>query len=478
MPRERTPMDPSARAVLVMRALPGLGDLLCATPALRALRAALPRARITLLGLPCAREWVARYPHLVDEFVEFPGAPGLPEAPVDPDGLARLRVATQGHLDLALQMHGDGTFSNAFIQRLGARRTAGFYAPPRPCPDPTAYAPYPEHQPEPRRWLTLLDFLGAPAQGEQLEFPVGPDDRAELDDRLDAAGVAAGDRLVVLHAGASAAPRRLEPRVLAPVADGLAARGLRVVLTGTPHERPLGATLRRLATCEPIDLTGRTSIGALAALLARARLVVVSDTGVSHLASALRTASVVVFLASDVQRWAPLDRDRHRIVDGTKHPPDAARILAAADAALAAGAPRPEGFAAARRVLLVPPARGPADLGPALHRLRAALPDATLVLLSSAPCPLVDAQLQADDWTQPAVIERLAAADLDAAIVFTDEHESALEPAYLGYLAGVPLRAGLAAEFGGGVLTLAPRPPPYPLAPARRHLFLLRELGL
>ena len=72
-----TILNPAPRAVLVMRALPGLGDLLCVTPALRALRAALPRARITLLGLPGTRGLIARYPHRVDDFIDFPGFPGL-----------------------------------------------------------------------------------------------------------------------------------------------------------------------------------------------------------------------------------------------------------------------------------------------------------------------------------------------------------------------------------------------------------------
>ena len=66
-----------------------------------------------------------------------------------------------------------------------------------------------------------------------------------------------------------------------------------------------------------VNLGGFTTLGTLAALMEGARLVVCNDTGISHLAAALRTPSVVVFVSSDPRRWAPLDATRHRPVHAT-----------------------------------------------------------------------------------------------------------------------------------------------------------------
>jgi len=61
-------------------------------------------------------------------------------------------------------------------------------------------------------------------------------------------------------------------------------------------------------------VSGATTLGALAVLVDGARVVLANDTGISHLAAARRTPSVIVFTASDPARWAPANRALHRVV--------------------------------------------------------------------------------------------------------------------------------------------------------------------
>jgi ADP-heptose:LPS heptosyltransferase len=326
------------RRVAVLRALQ-LGDLLCAVPALRALRAALPTAEIVLVGLPWARALVERYPQYLDDFCEFPGWPGLPERKPDlaaiPAFLARMQAED---FDLAIQLHGSGPFVNPLIVLFGARRPAGFYLPGDWCPDPRLFLPWPEEGLEVRRLLRLTDFLGAPARGEDLEFPLRPEDECELQTLVGANGLRPG-QYVCVHPGASVPQRRWPLDHFAAVAEVLGSRGLGVVLTGTAAEAGLTGALAAALPFSCLDLAGRTSLGGLAALLSGARLLVCNDTGVSHLAAALRVPSVVISTGDNPARWAPIDGRLHRVLCRAEGVPPGA-VLAQTDDLLDRSPPR------------------------------------------------------------------------------------------------------------------------------------------
>lgn len=294
----------------VLRALK-VGDLLCAVPALRALRAALPDAEIVLVGLPWAAEFAVRFGHLLSGFREFPGYPGLPELPPQIGAIPSFLAAMQAErFDLVLQLHGSGRASNPIALLFGARHTAGFYPAVDPCPDPDWFLPWLETGTEVCRLLALTEFLGFPTQGHELEFPVGEADHRAAGDASRLGGAA----YACVHPGASVPERRWPAEWFAAAADALAARGLRVVLTGTAAEAELTRAVAERMTVPAVDLAGKTDLGATAALLARAKLLVCNDTGVSHLAAAVRCPSVVVSTGDNPARWAPADAARHRVL--------------------------------------------------------------------------------------------------------------------------------------------------------------------
>ena len=293
--------------IAILRALQ-LGDMMCAVPALRALAAAFPEARITLIGLPWARQFAARFRRYLHGYLEFPGFPGMPEREIDLRGLPEFfERARATAFDLVVQMHGSGELTNPLAVLLGGARTAGFFRPGRFCPDPARYAHWRDDEHEVLRWLRLAEALGAPARGTHLEFPLHEPDFEEWR--------SFGLRhYAVLHPGSQLASRRWPAERFAEVGDALAREGLRVAITGTAREALLARRVKDMMREPALELAGRTSLGGLAALIARARLLVSNDTGVSHVAAATRTPSVIVACGSDPARWAPLNRDLHRVL--------------------------------------------------------------------------------------------------------------------------------------------------------------------
>jgi ADP-heptose:LPS heptosyltransferase len=292
--------------IAILRALPGLGDLLCAVPALRALRA----HDVTYIGLPQLRPVAKRYLGYVDRYVDFPGWPGIPEVELDPARSAAFIADMQAErFDLALQLHGSGTASAGFVRMLGAGRTGGFHAPATPSPG-EGWLGWVEQESEVLRLLRLLEHLGFAPDGAGLEFPVDPaDERA-------AAELGLPEPYAVLHPGSSLPDRRWPAERFAAAADALYERGLAPVVTGTPAEADAVDAVLHAARLPVVSLLGRTTVGSMAAVLRGAAVVVTNDTGTSHLAAAVQAPSVVVHTVTDPARWAPIDAELHRPLRG------------------------------------------------------------------------------------------------------------------------------------------------------------------
>jgi ADP-heptose:LPS heptosyltransferase len=302
------------RSVIVFRALQ-LGDMLCAVPALRALRSALPEAHITLVGLPWASQFAQRFSRYIDDFVAFPGHSLLPEQAVRREEVTPFYVNMgRRQATLALQLHGSGNISNEIVAGFGAQAMAGYTGGEPVFAERTVLLPWPLTGAEPERLLGLMEKLGADITYDQLEFPLSQEDERELRDSGLADGLTPG-RYICIHPGARHRDKCWPPERFAEVADQLAADfGVDVVLTGSAAENELAAQVSSHMQAPAINAAAPISIGAMAALMRDSRLLVCNDTGVSHIAAGLGLNSVVIFSKADIARWAPLDRHKHRCI--------------------------------------------------------------------------------------------------------------------------------------------------------------------
>ncbi|WFE39589.1 glycosyltransferase family 9 protein [Micromonospora sp. WMMD998] len=272
--------------ILVLRAL-GVGDLATAVPALRGLRAGLPGRELVL----AAPAWLAPLAELtgaVDRVLPTEG-PG--------------RIAWTGRPpEVAVNLHGRGPESH---RALAATRPVRLLAHRNPSAGHLDGPAWADDAHEVHRWCRLLHAYGLPADPGDLALR-----------RPAAAGVPAG--VTVLHPGGKVPAKRWPAERFVGLARALAARGHRVVLTGSAGERALADRVAHDAGLPPTAvLAGRTGLAELAALVAGARLVVSGDTGVAHLATGYGTASVVLFGPVPAAHWGPpADRPRHRALGG------------------------------------------------------------------------------------------------------------------------------------------------------------------
>lgn len=308
-------IDSTVKKIAIFRALQ-LGDMLCIIPAVRSLRMAHPAAHITLIGLPWAKEFVQRFSAYFDDFLSFPGYHGLPEQNFNQGLFDMFLTKVKMHqFDLILQMQGNGTIVNQLLQTFGARSIAGFSPGPQPLTPETFFMPYPNHGHEITRHLELMAFLGIPPMGTNLEFPLTKQDEDDFEKLK--LPVTKGQYIVV-HPGSRGSWRQWPPLYFASLGDFCIKSGFQVVLTGTKEEISVINEVVKLMKHPPIVAAGKTTIGSVAVLIDQAYALIANCTGVSHLASALSTQSVVISMDGEMERWAPMDKTLHATIDWTK----------------------------------------------------------------------------------------------------------------------------------------------------------------
>lgn len=320
---------------ILLSRLDRVGDLVLSTPAIASVRRSWPQARVTIACSAYNAVVVERNPDV--DAVEVLPAGERPEA---------LGRRFRGACDLALALapcspdfqlvgatrapvRAGYTYVRRYLARLTSRlyvnRLAISEADPELAERRSEYVV--RHEVE--QVLDVVRLAGGSALAHDLVVPIDDDDRAAVA-RVPAGGIAFHLGMRWFHDGSTL------DHAIATIA-ALRRFGLPLVVTYGIDSRAEADAVRAAGVAD--DVVGELAFSQWAAVFEKSRLVVTVDTGATHVASATRRPTVVLFehryfhLSS--QEWAPY---RVPSIALRKPPSDAPAELAASRDAIVAAA--------------------------------------------------------------------------------------------------------------------------------------------
>ncbi len=321
----RVPTPPTPKKILLIRP-DHLGDLLFLTPALRHLRQSLPEAHLSLLVGPWGLPIVQNNPHVDDILTcDFPGFTRQPKpSPWQPYRYLHEMAHTlkKHRFDAAIVFRFDHWWGAWLAAVAGIPRRVG-YATDSVRPFLTASLPYIEGLHEVEQNFRLVQFFISggdeiPARDAigNTEFFVPDAGRRWALNWLHEAPPDSTHPLVVIHPGAGAAVKLWRVEAWAQVADALAADfSAQIVLSGSSAERELCAAIAEKTAASTVNAAGETTLPHIAAIMARAALVIGPDTGPVKLAAAVGARTLSLYGPVDAEKFGTWGNPRrHRIL--------------------------------------------------------------------------------------------------------------------------------------------------------------------
>jgi predicted lipopolysaccharide heptosyltransferase III len=277
-----------------------IGDLILTTPAIAALREKFPEATLSLVVSPAVEGLLPAISGVDKVFVVRGKAD---------DALDWIALAW-GKFDYCLDFTRNDRSSFLTLLSQARKRITSDHPNLRSKIRARSYNEFVE---SPVRFLHTVDYhlallkpLGIHDASRAIRLDL-PDSTVKKAEQLLKAAQA-GDEFVILHPGSARAEKFWEVDRWAQLIDHcVRERQMKCVLTGgrSPMERTQIATIKSSTRSDVIDLSGKTDLLTLAALVRKARLLITVDSAPMHFAAAWETPQVVLFGPTNPFHWHP-----------------------------------------------------------------------------------------------------------------------------------------------------------------------------
>lgn len=314
--------DPASIRRILVTAYGHIADVLPSGPALRALRAAYPQARITVLAVGYVKEMLEACPY-IDEVIIFEDFKhkGTRRGKVEQLlKLAQWAPRLYGRFDMALVFHARSRFLSRLAWLSGAKVRAGFLD--------VASASMLTHPAQPFEGIAsfrdenrrVLEAVGVTSMPESLELWPSAGDEEAITTLFKEHQITDDEVVIGLHPGSHWTCQQWSPKEWAKVADDLISHyQARIIITGADDERDLAAAIINQMTVKdvsPVDVTGRTSILQFAALLKRLNLLICVNSAASQVGLAVGTPTLNLVGYENPVWTAPLKTEPMTIIRG------------------------------------------------------------------------------------------------------------------------------------------------------------------
>lgn len=166
------------------------------------------------------------------------------------------------------------------------------------------------------RYFSIARAIGLPECEKHFGLPVLQSDRDRARWLLESAGLQAGRPYVAICASAGWPSKRWFPERFAGVIEFIhTSLGAEAVLVGSEGDREVTGRIIEELKAPPVDLTGKTSLRELVAIIDGARAMVTNDSGPMHIAAAVECPTVAVFGPTNPQRTGPYGPG-HKVIPG------------------------------------------------------------------------------------------------------------------------------------------------------------------